>query len=163
MSVRRSAVTRLGAALAAGVAIAACGSSSHHPARTTHTAPATTPKTTTTPASKTPTSSVTTGPVHATLTGENHHPVAGRSWSYEVKVTDAAGHPLAGTVLTEFVYPSVGVVGKESPPTHRLKNGVLKDSLTFPPSAVGHTVELQTVVHTSRGSVTLDWPVTTVK
>jgi hypothetical protein len=158
MSDRRLALGRLGAALVAGLAIAACGSSSHKPRSKPHSG--TTPAASTT--SSTPTDAVGTGPVRARLTGENHRPVAGRKWTYEVKVTNAAGRPLDGTVDTEFVLGTT-VVGHETPPVHSLRNGVLKDSLTFPAAAIGHPVALQTVVHTRLGSVTLDWPVTTVK
>jgi hypothetical protein len=51
-------------------------------------------------------------------------------------------------------------VGKENPPTHQLKDGLLRDNVTFPTQAIGQPLELQTVVRSSEGSVTLDWPVT---
>lgn len=151
--------------LAVALAVAACGSShhaTHHPTRTAP--PKTHPSTTTTPASTTPskpTDTITTGPVHATLRGQNHHPVAGKPWYYEVRVTDSKGRPLDGIVTTEFTFDGI-VEGKETPPTHELKDGVLKDELTFPAEAEGHPIDLQTVVKTKDGTVTLDWPVTTV-
>jgi hypothetical protein len=61
------------------------------------------------------------------------------------------------------VVPGIGVVGKESPPVHRLKGGLLHDSLTFPAAAVGHPIMLVTVIHTSAGSVALGWPVNVSK
>jgi hypothetical protein len=84
--------------------------------------------------------------------------VAKKNWTYTVTATDASGHPLAGTVLTEFVFGGQ-VVGRESPPTHPLKNGRLKDVVQFPPQSVGIPITFQTVVKTRLGSVTLDWPV----
>lgn len=103
-----------------------------------------------------------TGPVHAALSATTHHPVATKNWTYTVTATDAQGHPLSGTVETEFAFQGA-VVGKETPPIHRLKAGRLKDTIQFPKMAVGAPIELQVVVRTSRGSVTLDWPVNVVK
>jgi hypothetical protein len=101
--------------------------------------------------------------VHASLHGANHKPLAGKPWTYTVHATDASGRPLSGTVDTDFVLPGLGVVGKESPPVHSLKNGVLHDVVTFPAAAVGHPIALVTVVHTSAGSVALSWPVSVSK
>jgi hypothetical protein len=117
------------------------------PTSTTHTT-ATTTTTRTTPAYA--------RPLHATLVGESHHPIANKSWSYTVTATDAAGRPQPGAVETEFTFNGV-VVGHETPPTHPLTHGRLHDSVTFPPAAVGHPLDLQVVVRTPIGSVTLDW------
>ena len=100
--------------------------------------------------------------LNATLTGANHDPVAGRRWAYIVTAADAQGHPLNGTVETEFAFAGQ-VVGRESPPTHKLKHGRLRDSVTFPAAAVGKPIELQVVVRTSLGSKTLDWSVNVLK
>jgi hypothetical protein len=146
--------------LTAGPLLAACGGSSKHTttkAKTTAPtstapAPSASPATATTP-------TVTSGPVHATLHGANHTPAAGKAWDYSVHATDASGKPLSGTVETEFVVPGIGVVGKETPAVHPLKNGVLSDNVTFPAAAVGHPIYLVTVVRTSAGSVALGWSV----
>jgi hypothetical protein len=74
-------------------------------------------------------------------------------------VTNASGHPLAGTVKTEFAFAGQ-VVGHETPPTHPLSNGRLHDTVEFPAASAGEPLALQTVVHTSLGSITLTWPVT---
>lgn len=107
-------------------------------------------------------SSVTTGPVHATLTGQNHRPVAKKKWIYTLTVTDAQGHGLPAKIDTEFALQG-SVVGHDTPPTHSLKNGRYKEALKFPPTSVGYPLALQVVVHTRLGSVTLDWPVTVHK
>jgi hypothetical protein len=83
----------------------------------------------------------------------------GTNWVYTVHVTDASGKPLSGTVDTEFAFAGT-VVGHETPPVHRLKDGVLHDKITFPSSSVGHPITLVTVIHTPAGSVALGWPVT---
>ncbi len=99
-----------------------------------------------------------TGPVRGTLVGHNHAPVVNQPWLYAIKVTDAAGHPLAGTVDVEFVFNGQ-VVGRDTPPTHKLRSGTWHDNLKFPAQATGIPLTFQTVVHTSLGSITLDWPV----
>lgn len=150
-------------ALAAGllsVALTACGGSQHSTSATTHAA--TTTSGGSSGASAKGGSSVTTGPVHATLKGQNHHPVVRKNWTYTVTATDAHGHPLSGTAETEFAFQGA-VVGHETPPTHPLKQGHLKDMLQFPAQSVGYPVELRVVVHTKLGSVTLNWPVTVQK
>ncbi len=145
--------------------VGACGSSKPKPASTATAA--TTQAATTQSASANPVtataSTATTGTLRATLTGTNHTPVVNRNWSYTVRATDPSGKPLSGTVETEFVFPGLGVVGKEAPPTHPLKDGVLTDTLQFPAAALGHPLRLVTVVHTSAGSVALAWPVTIAK
>ena len=100
--------------------------------------------------------------MRATLKGQNHTPTVKKKWVYTVTATDAQGHPLSGTVLTEFAFQGA-VVGKETPPVHKLKNGHLKDVINYPAKSVGYPVDLQVVVRTNRGSVTLDWPITVHK
>ena len=131
----------------------ACGGKSK--TTTTKTRTATTRTTTTT----TPTSSVSTGPVHGGLTAENHGPVVNKDWRYSLTVTDAAGHPLSGTVDIEFMF-SGAVVGRDTPPTHPVTNGRWHDTVRFPADAVGEPLTFRAVVHTHRGSITLDWPIT---
>jgi hypothetical protein len=150
------AVALLLVAAACGSSKSKTSSSSTSTAKTTAAAPSANPTTATTP-------TVTSGPVHATLHGANHAPVAGKNWTYTVHVTDASGKPLTGTVETDFVVAGLGVVGKETPAVHKLKNGTLSDTLQFPSDAVGHPITLVTVVHTSAGAVALGWPVNVSK
>ena len=151
------------AVVLAGIAAAGCGSSKPKqastsraaPRTTTHSRPAASPATATSP-------TVASGPVRASLHGANHTPIPGKRWAYTVRVTDASGKPLAGTVETEFAFAGM-VVGRETPPVHRLKSGVLHDQVTFPSSAVGHPLTVVTLVRTRAGSVALGWPVTVKK
>ena len=113
-------------------------------------------------ASSGPAASVTTGQVHATLVGESHKPVVRKNWTYTVTATDPQGHPLSGTVTTEFTFQGA-VIGKANPPTHRLKHGLLNDVLQFPADTAGNPLNLQLLVHTPSGSATLRWPVTVQK
>lgn len=146
-----------GTVLAAGLAgLPGCGGSSKSSSTETHSAASS--QSASAPSSEGQ-PSVSTGAVRATLHGANHAPVAGTDWVYSVHATDAAGQPLSGTVETEFTFGGQ-VVGHETPPTHPLKRGVLTDTLTWPKEAVGQPLNLQTVVHTGKGSVTLDWAAT---
>ncbi|MBV8999066.1 MAG: hypothetical protein JO304_08410 [Solirubrobacterales bacterium] len=77
-------------------------------------------------------------------------------------MTNASGKPLSGTVTTDFAFAGT-VVGHESPPIHKLKHGVLHDTIEFPSSSIGHPITLVTVIHTTAGSVALGWPVTATK
>jgi hypothetical protein len=92
------------------------------------------------------------------LSGANHAPIVNKPWAYSVKVTDAAGHPLSGTVGVEFTLLGQ-VVGHDSPPIHPIRAGGWHDKLTFPPQSLGLPLAVQAVVHTSAGSITLDWAI----
>lgn len=135
-------------------ALAACGGSSSSSSTTSASTTATSPAQSTTTAS----SSVTTGPVRGALHGTGHAPIAGRPWAYSVHVTDASGKPLYGAVDIEFAFNG-SVVGYDTPRSHRITNGRWADKLTFPDTAIGYPLAFQAVVHTSAGSITLDWPV----
>ncbi len=130
--------------------VTACGSSSKSRSVST-----TSPTATTASGGAT----VTTGPVHATLHGADHNPTVGKNWPYSVRVSDASGHPLSGTVKIQFVFGGT-VVGTDRPAVHPVKNGLWHDNLMYPKAAVGYPLMLQAVVRTSAGSVTLNWPVT---
>ncbi len=105
------------------------------------------------------TTPVDTRPLHATLVGENHAPKVNQPWSYSVTVTDALGHLVSGTVNIEFAL-SGQVVGHDKPPTDRVTDGHMNDTIKFPAEAVGVPLDLQAVVHTTLGSLTRDWPIT---
>jgi hypothetical protein len=144
----------LAGVLTFAVVLGGCGGAKSTTTVVSHT---TTASTTTSP-KPSGAASVTTGPVRGSLTGADHAPAAGKKWLYSVKVTDASGKPLSGSVDIEFLFAGQ-VVGRDSPPTHPVKNGTWQDLLTFPDQAIGEPLTLQAVVHTSLGSITLDWPV----
>ncbi len=146
--------------------VAACGGSSSTSATvqsvSTSTNASSPLATTTSAAPPGGSASVTAGPVRGTLTAPNHAPTVGKPWPYSVKVTDATGKPLSGTVDIEFVFGGQ-VVGRDTPPTHPVKNGSWGDKIKFPADAAGQPLTFRAVVHTSRGSITLDWPITAQK
>jgi hypothetical protein len=146
--------------LVAALTAAGCGGSkSKHSTSTTHATTSTSHASGNANAATATSPTVTSGPVHASLHGANHSPIVGTHWVYTVHATDASGKPLSGTVETDFVFAGT-VVGHEAPPFHRLKDGVLHDTIEYPSSSVGHPITLVTVIHTSAGSVALGWPVT---
>jgi hypothetical protein len=158
------------AVLSAG--LSGCGGSSSSStssatSQTTTTTATTTSTSVTTATTKSSTqsqsaASVTTGPVRGVLHGENHAPKVNESWRYSVVVTDAAGHPVSGTVDIEFAFGGQ-VVGHDTPPTHPIVNGRWHDTLKFPADAVGMPLAFQAVVHTRLGSITLSWPITVAR
>lgn len=151
------------AVVVAGLTAAGCGGSgSKHSTTATHTTNTASHASGSASAATATTPSVSSGPVHATFHAPNHTPTVGKKWMYTVRVTDASGKPLTGTIDTEFSFAGT-VVGHENPPIHRLKDGLLRDTIEFPSSAVGHPITLVTVIHTSAGSVALGWPVTASK
>jgi hypothetical protein len=100
----------------------------------------------------------TSGKVRGWLHASDHTPKAGKRWYYQVLAADLSGHPLAGTADTEFAFNGT-VVGRETPPSHPLKQGLMKDGVVFPARAEGIPLTFQIVIHTHLGSVTLDWAV----
>jgi hypothetical protein len=143
------------ATIAASFTLAACGSSS---GASSTTSKRSAHVTTTAPTPKGGTASVTAGPVHGKLVAENHAPTVGKKWTFSVTVTNASGQPLNGTVDIEFLFAGQ-IVGRDTPPTHPVKDGRWRELLRFPPAAVGQPLTFQAVVHTSAGSITLDWPI----
>jgi hypothetical protein len=98
------------------------------------------------------------GGLRATFHGDTHAPTANKLWHYSVLATDASGHPLSGTVDTEFAADGQ-VLGRENPFTHRLANGRLNDAVTFPALAIGAPLSVTVVVHSQLGTTTLSWAV----
>lgn len=108
-------------------------------------------------------------PLYATITAQSHHPVVGKTWSYKVTVTDAAGKPVACTIHLQMLlrpaYIPVGEVGR-----HTVKNGVWRETIpakgpdAFPLAAVGQPLALQATV-TAKGyaAAKARWKIAVVK
>ncbi len=157
---RRSSGTALAAA-ATALALAACGGSAGSRTTSSSSTPTTSsaPSPTTTATTSSPGSSARSARMRARLVGEDHRPVVNRPWRYTVTVADTAGRPLSGTVDIEFTFAGA-VVGHDTPPTHPVHDGRWSDTLVFPPASVGKPLDVQAVVHTALGSLTLAWPIT---
>jgi hypothetical protein len=87
--------------------------------------------------------------IRVQLTGQSHHPLVGKRWRYEVRVTNAAGKPVAANVHLQFLLGGVpvGQVGR-----HHVANGVWRETFgvpgnpPFPARARGQPLVLQAVV-----------------
>ena len=87
------------------------------------------------------------------LTAQSHHPRVGKPWRYEVRVTDAAGHPVPALVHLQILFGGVpvGQVGR-----HRVASGVWRETIgrganpPFPARARGQPLVFQAVV-TAKG------------
>ncbi len=105
--------------------------------------------------------------LHVVLKGQSHHPVVGKTWSYKVTVTNAAGKPVACKIHLQMLFGSsvVGEVG-----THTVKKGVWKETIVahgpdaFPMTAVGQPLALRATV-TAKGYATAKarWAISVVK
>jgi hypothetical protein len=125
----------------------------------------TTSTTTHTTTSKTKTKTTTAAlqpPLVATLVGENHHPKIKTKWSYTITAKDSGGHPLSGTIETDFTYNGT-VVGKENPFKHQFTGGTFTNQVTYPADSLGQPIAINVTVITSIGTKTLTWPVKSVK
>jgi hypothetical protein len=109
------------------VALGGCGGSSTKP-KTTSAAPA-------------------AKRLSVVIHGENHRPLVGRKWHYEVRVT-ADGKPISCRIHLQFLFGGapVGQVGR-----HALANGVWRETFgvginpPFPPAARGQSLVLEAI------------------
>jgi hypothetical protein len=96
------------------------------------------------------------------LKGQDHHPLAGKKWHFQVTVTGAGGKRVACRIHLQFLFSGVpvGQVGKFT-----AKTGFFQQTLgtpgnqAFPAAAVGQPLVLEAVV-TAPGyaAATAKWP-----
>jgi hypothetical protein len=96
------------------------------------------------------------------IRGENHHPLVGRKWHYEVRVT-ADGKPVSCRIHLQFLFSGapVGQVGR-----HALADGVWRETFgiginpPFPPASRGQSLVLEaTATKPGYRSARAGWPV----
>ena len=96
------------------------------------------------------------------IRGENHHPLVGRKWHYEVRVT-ADGKPVSCRIHLQFLFSGapVGQVGR-----HTLADGVWRETFgiginpPFPPASRGQSLVLEaTATKPGYRSGRAGWPV----
>jgi hypothetical protein len=109
-----------------------------------------------------PSSASARSSIHVSISGQNHHPVVNKKWSYTVTVRSASGQKLSGTETTHYLYNGT-VVGTEKPVNVRFKNGHYHDTIEFPADAVGQPLRVWVVVSTKDGSGSAAWSITVVK
>jgi hypothetical protein len=91
--------------------------------------------------------------IRVSLTADSHRPKVGKPWHYEVRVTDASGHPVPATVHLQILFGGtpVGQVGR-----HHVANGVWSETIgtdgnaPFPARSLGVPLVFEAVV-TARG------------
>ncbi len=157
---RRSRATVILASVMS-LTVAGCGNSRPSPPTSTsrHTGSLITTATTSPPLPIVGGRSVSAGALRATFNGKNHTPKVNQPWPYTLKVTNATGQPLSGTVAIEFLLAGE-IVAYDQPPTHPIINGLWQNTLKFPASALGYPLTLRAIAHTPAGSITLNWPIT---
>jgi hypothetical protein len=87
--------------------------------------------------------------IRVALTADSHHPRVGKAWTYEVRVTDAAGKPVPARVHLQILFGGVpvGQIGR-----HRVATGVWRETIgvpgnpPFPARARGVRLVFQAVV-----------------
>ncbi|HUB36609.1 MAG TPA: hypothetical protein VL972_07270 [Solirubrobacteraceae bacterium] len=151
-------------ALLAGLALAACGSSSK--TKTSSTAATTTPATGATSAAGTSPGhesapgvvSASAGPVSATMHASTHHPTVGKPWPLTFTVT-SAGAPAKASIGYEYLFGGQVVAHR----SHYLFTGHFADVFHWPAEAVGYPLTFRAVIVSGGHTIDLDYPVQVVK
>jgi hypothetical protein len=90
------------------------------------------------------------GTLHVAIRGQDHHPLIGKPWSYEVRVTNSAGKPVPSHIHMQFYFGSlpVGEIGR-----HYVRSGIWRETFgkgrnnpPFPPAARGQRLVLRATV-----------------
>jgi hypothetical protein len=104
-------------------------------------------------------------PFKATLTTAGHTPKVNARWAYSVKVTDAAGKPLAARITVQTMDP-LGTLHpieffnvKKNIVNYPFK-GVFRDAITWPPASRGVPLSLRLTVKAAGGKRILRYLVT---
>ena len=103
--------------------------------------------------------------LHVVLKGQDHHPLVGKKWHYEVRVTNAAGKPVACRIHLLFTLSGVAVPGGEIG-VHVVKKGFWQETFgtpgspPFPAAARGVHLVIQAIV-TAKGyaAAKATWPI----
>lgn len=101
-------------------------------------------------------------PIKASLRAQSHHPVVGKTWWYQVKVTGAAGKPVAAKIHLQILFAGapVGQIG-----IHRVANGFWREVIgkgpnpPFPAASRGQPLVFQAVVTAKGVTVKRNWPI----
>jgi hypothetical protein len=103
-------------------------------------------------------------PFKATLTTAGHTPKVNARWAYSVKVTTAAGKPIAARITVQTKDPLGGVHPieffnvKKNIVNYPIK-GVFRDAITWPPESRGIPLTLRVIVSAAGGRKVLSYAV----
>jgi hypothetical protein len=100
--------------------------------------------------------------IHVRLAAQSHHPQVGKRWHYEVRVTNAAGRPVAADVHLQILFAGVpvGQIGR-----HHVRNGIWRETLgtpgnpPFPARARGQPLVFEAVVKALGQTKKVDYPI----
>ena len=115
-----------------------------------------------------PAASASAAAFKATLDAPNHSPKAGgKNWDITVTAKSNSGKRLLATARYEFYFDGQKVSTQYPNPGHTKGGtkpyrftGSYKDTILWPPTAVGHPLTFRVVVSVAgKGSVNLDWKV----
>jgi hypothetical protein len=104
-------------------------------------------------------------PFKATLTTAGHHPKVNARWAYSLKVTNAAGKPVAARITVQTKDPLGGIHPieffkvKKNIVNYSIKNGVFRDAVTWPPESRGIPLTFRVIVAVSGKKRVLDYAV----
>lgn len=112
-----------------------------------------------------PPATASAGAVKATLVAPTHNPKINAKWRYTVKVTDRRGRPLSGRLTVQIVDPlgtahAVQYDDTKQNITRRPFRGTFRDYAEFPADARGFRLTFRVIAATSKGKVSLTYPVT---
>lgn len=101
--------------------------------------------------------------IRVRLTADSHRPRVGKPWHYAVRVTDAAGKPVAARIHLQILFGGapVGQIGR-----HRVANGVWQETIgaginqPFPARARNLPLIFQAVVTADGQTKKADYPIT---
>jgi hypothetical protein len=101
--------------------------------------------------------------IRVTLTADSHHPRVGKPWHYEVRITDAAGKPVAARIHLQILLGGspVGQIGR-----HNVANGVWQETIgkganqPFPAQARNIPLQFEAVVTAQGQTKKVDYPIT---
>jgi hypothetical protein len=88
-----------------------------------------------------------------------HTPIINKPWPLTVYVTKGTTK-LSGTVKYQFLFAGTVVSTQPTHGSYKFKNGVYKDTLTFPKNSLGEPLTFRVVVKTTYGTEHADWAVT---
>lgn len=106
--------------------------------------------------SQSPSASGRKAPFVAKLSAPGHHPKANKPWPITITAKTYSGKKLSGRVQYEFVFNGQ-VVSRQS--NYRFKNGIFRDTITWPKRSVGINLVFRPVITTRRGVVRISYGV----
>ncbi|MGA9762111.1 MAG: hypothetical protein WBQ14_06795 [Gaiellaceae bacterium] len=101
-------------------------------------------------------------PFKATFSAPSHHPVVNKNWPITVIVTDLRGKRIAATLQMNVLLGSLRVGQIDNGKIYHFI-GRHHENITWPLSAVGHPLTLQSVVKAKGKTKKLLWSVSVVK